>query len=342
MLMASSFSFNLPQAQIAMRPTEQRSHSRLLCLHRQSAVSELSHCIFHQLPDLLEPGDLLVFNDSRVIPARLLGVKATGGKVELLIERITGPHQGLAHIRGSKGLKHNTRLTIEGDWCLEVGERVGDCFQVWFPPQQSPLAWLEAHGHMPLPPYIQRPDDAVDGHRYQTVYSRYEGSVAAPTAGLHFDNALLAALEERGIEKAFLTLHVGAGTFQPVRCDDIKAHKMHSEWVSLDNSVVQQIHNTKARGGRVIAVGTTAVRSLETAALSGVLQPYEGETDIFIYPGFQFHCIDGMVTNFHLPKSTLLMLVSAFAGRKTVLAAYEEAVREGYRFFSYGDAMLLL
>ena len=340
MLNASSFTFDLPQTHIAIRPTERRSQSRLLCLQRQSVG--LSHGVFHQLPDLLAPGDLLVFNDSRVIPARLFGTKATGGKVEVLIERITGAHQGLAHIRGSKGLKPGTRLTMEGHWCLEVGEREEDCFYVTFPSQQTPLAWLEAHGHMPLPPYIQRPDEAMDSDRYQTVYSRYDGSVAAPTAGLHFDEPLMAALEARGIEKAFLTLHVGAGTFQPVRGEDLQAHKMHSEWVALNASVVEQICHTKSRGGRVIAVGTTVVRTLESAALTGVLQPYEGETDIFIYPGFQFHCIDGMVTNFHLPKSTLLMLVCAFAGRERVLAAYEEAVRLGYRFFSYGDAMLLL
>ncbi len=342
MLTTASFSFDLPQAQIAMRPTEKRSHSRLLHLQRHVSTHELTHGVFRQLPDLLLPGDLLVFNDSRVIPARLLGNKATGGKVEVLIERIIGKDQALAHIRGSKSLKPGSYLAMEGQWHLKVNERCGECFYVSFPPQQAPLAWLEAHGHIPLPPYIQRPDEAIDGERYQTVYSRHKGSIAAPTAGLHFDDELLLALKNRGIQQAFLTLHVGAGTFQPVRCDNIKEHTMHSEWVSLNRDVVEKIHATKKAGGRVIAVGTTAVRTLETAALSGILQPYEGETDIFIYPGFSFRCIDGMITNFHLPQSTLLMLVCAFAGRERVLTAYNEAVKKEYRFFSYGDAMLLL
>lgn len=341
MLSIDTFDFQLPLEQIASHPSEQRSHSRLLCLNRDKQ-NLLQHAIFYELPRLLNKGDLLVFNNSRVIPARLLGNKLTGAKIEVLIERIIGAHTALAHIRGSRRLKPGMKLSMEGGWELTVGLRQQSYFQVIFPEGKSPLEWLEAYGHIPLPPYINRPDEVEDKERYQTVYSRYKGSVAAPTAGLHFDEALLQNLTDHQIGQAFLTLHVGAGTFQSVRCKNLADHTMHQEWIALNETVVAQIAETKARGNRVIAVGTTVVRTLETAALSGTLKPYEGETDIFIYPGFKFQCVDGMITNFHLPKSTLLMLVCAFAGTEVTLQAYNTAIESGYRFFSYGDAMLIL
>lgn len=298
-----------------------------------------------QFPDLLEwlsPGDLLVFNDTRVIPARLFGQKATGGHIEILVERILDAQRCLAHIRASKSPKPGSVLHV-GANTLQVMGRHDALFELTLDPDQGELlALLEAQGHMPLPPYIERDDTSADRERYQTVYGRHPGAVAAPTAGLHFDEGLLARIAEKGIHTAFTTLHVGAGTFQPVRSDSIFEHRMHKEWLRVGAETVDRVKATKAAGKRVFAVGTTSVRSLETAAMSGELQPFEGDTDIFIYPGYRFRVIDGLITNFHLPESTLIMLVSALAGREFVLQAYAHAVQQRYRFFSYGDAMLIV
>jgi len=351
----SDFDYQLPEELIAHYPPASRGDSRLLCLNRQSG--EVSHTTFQQLPDFLRAGDLLVFNNTRVIPARLFGQKESGGKVEVLLERILSDHEVLAQIRASKTPRKNGILLFPGSLksrtflsgfapafdmtrAVVLG-REGDFFHLRFECDVPVVEFLERAGHMPLPPYIKREDQLADRERYQTVYGRVPGAVAAPTAGLHFDDAMLQRLDDCGVEKAYVTLHVGAGTFQPVRVDDVSQHQMHSEWLRVPESVVQQIEDCRQRGGRVIAVGTTSVRSLETAALGGSLAAFEGETDIFIYPGFQFRVVDAMITNFHLPQSTLLMLVSAFASKEKILGAYEEAVREKYRFFSYGDAMLI-
>jgi len=333
----SDYQFDLPQAQIAQQPLAERSASRLLYLNGDGG--ETAHHRFRELPKLLHPGDLLVFNDTRVIPARLFGRKATGGRVEILVERVLAENRCLAHLRASKTPRPGGELQV-GSAHLTVVERQGALFLLELS-QGSLSALMEAEGHMPLPPYIQRDDEAADKDRYQTVYARQPGAVAAPTAGLHFDDGTLAELAERGIEQARVTLHVGAGTFQPVRVDNLDDHDMHSEWLSVSQATCEAVEATRARGGRVVAVGTTAVRSLETAAQSGQLQPYEGETRLFIRPGYQFRAVDRLITNFHLPESTLLMLVCAFAGYPQTLAAYREAVSEGYRFFSYGDAMLI-
>jgi S-adenosylmethionine:tRNA ribosyltransferase-isomerase len=277
-----------------------------------------------------------------VIPARLFGQKETGGKVEILVERITGEQTCLAHVRASKSPKPGSRILIDGGGELLMEGREGELFQLRHTSEGSLLQRLEQCGHMPLPPYIDRADEALDQQRYQTVYAEKPGAVAAPTAGLHFDDTVLEQLRAKGVEIGFVTLHVGAGTFQPVRADDIRDHQMHAEWLSVDADTVAHIQATKARGGRVIAVGTTSVRCLETAAQSGQLQPFEGDTRIFIYPGYQFRVIDGLITNFHLPESTLIMLVSALAGQDNVLQAYRHAVAQRYRFFSYGDAMLII
>lgn len=342
----SDFQFDLPTELIAREPVPERSASRLLCL--DGATGAVAHRRFADLVELLAPGDLLVFNDTRVIPARLFGRKATGGRVEVLIERVTGISSALAHIRASKSPKAGAVIELtaceDGEPSgheLVIGGRQGELFEVEVAGGGELLALLDAIGHMPLPPYIDRPDAAADRERYQTVYAREPGAVAAPTAGLHFDEALLAALAAKGVERAFVTLHVGAGTFQPVRVDDIREHVMHSERLTVSAEVVEKVAAARARGGRVVAVGTTAVRCLETAAASGELVPYSGETDIFIYPGYRFRAVDALITNFHLPESTLIMLVAAFAGTGNVLAAYREAVAERYRFFSYGDAMFV-
>jgi S-adenosylmethionine:tRNA ribosyltransferase-isomerase len=335
----SDFQFDLPPELIAQQPLAQRSASRLLCLDRVRGT--LAHREFAALPELLQPGDLLVFNDTRVIPARLFAHKPSGGRVEILVERLLDEHRCLAQLRVSKKPAVGTLLQLDGGARLQVLRREGGFFEL--ESVAAPLAAvLEAEGHMPLPPYIERSDTPQDRERYQTVYARSPGAVAAPTAGLHFDAPLLAALEQRGLQQAQVTLHVGAGTFQPVRAQRIEEHQMHAEWLEVPESVCTAVAQTRARGGRVIAVGTTAVRALETAAADGQLRAYRGDTRIFIYPGYEFRVIDGLVTNFHLPESTLLMLVSALAGREAVLAAYREAVAQRYRFFSYGDAMLIL
>ncbi|RZU47306.1 S-adenosylmethionine:tRNA ribosyltransferase-isomerase [Fluviicoccus keumensis] len=336
----TDFSYELPDELIARFPLAERSASRLLHL----AADGLQHRMVRDLASLLQPGDLLVFNDTRVLAARLFGQKSSGGKVEVLVERIVADDTALVHLRASKSPKPGARLTFaEGKVRADMLERVDDLFKLKFSrPVREVLA---EHGEMPLPPYLGRTVEASDSERYQTVYSKPEktASVAAPTAGLHFDEALLASLRERGCDFAYVTLHVGAGTFQPVRAADIREHRMHAEWLSVPPETVEAIRRTRERGGRVVAVGTTSVRALESAAQAhgGELQAWSGDTQIFIYPGYDWRVVDVLFTNFHLPESTLLMLVSAFAGRDRVMAAYQAAVENRYRFFSYGDAMLL-
>ena len=339
------FHFELPDELIARFPTDERTGSRLLCLEGDSG--DIQHRQFTDVLELLQPGDLAVFNNTRVIPARLYGCKESGGKVEMLVERVLDEHQVLAHLRASKAPRTGTTLTFEGELKAEVLGRQGALFVLLFKDPRPVIECLEEVGHMPLPPYMAREDQLEDRERYQTVYGSVQGAVAAPTAGLHFDEALLKSLSDKGVEQAFVTLHVGAGTFQPVRVDSIKDHHMHSEYIEVSQQVCDQIAATRARGGRVVAVGTTSVRCLESAAkISGTasgkpLQPYTGDTDIFIYPGYRFQLVDALITNFHLPESTLLMLVSAFAGQENIRKAYTEAVAQKYRFFSYGDAMYL-
>jgi len=332
------FYFDLPPELIAQHPVAKRSDSRLLTYSRQDKA--YGHHPFKAIADFLKPGDLLVMNDSKVIPARLYGQKATGGKVELLVERITGKDTFLAHIKASKALRAGSIIFLDKGNQLEVTGRDDDLFIC--KAQTDVLELLDSLGHIPLPPYITRSDNKVDHDRYQTVYAKYAGSVAAPTAGLHFDAEVLASLASRGVNVAYVTLHVGAGTFRPVRCDNILEHKMHSEHFSISAELCAAVKATKAAGNRVIAVGTTALRSLESAAAEGELQPCSRDTAIFIYPGYQFKVCDGLMTNFHLPESTLLMLVSAFIGHKEAMDLYQEAIDKKYRFFSYGDTSLLL
>jgi S-adenosylmethionine:tRNA ribosyltransferase-isomerase len=341
----SDFNFSLPPQLIAQRPLPERTASRLLCLDGVSGT--VSHKHFVDLPGLLSSDDLLVFNDTRVIPARLWGQKETGGKVEVLIERLTGRDTAVAHIRSSKSPKPGSCIILaasEGaelsEYRLEVTGREGSLFCLQ---SVCPMAEiLHTLGHMPLPPYIQREDELSDRSRYQTVFAKKDGAVAAPTAGLHFSEALLAQCDAIGVRRTTVTLHVGAGTFQPVRADDIEDHIMHREYVEVDEAVCDAVRETRLRGGSVIAIGTTAVRSLESASTEdGEIEPFTGDTDIFIYPGYKFSSVDAMVTNFHLPESSLLMLVSAFAGRDNIMQAYQEAIAASYRFFSYGDAMYI-
>ena len=333
------FSYQLPDELIAQFPTEQRGSSRLLVMDCDSG--EHTDLDFSSLPGLLKAGDLLVFNDTRVIPARLFGNKETGGKVEILLERILDDQRMLAQIRASKSPKPGNLIHLQGDIKLELIERQDDMFVLDVIGGMTVLELTQQVGHMPLPPYIQREDDSGDMERYQTVYAKKTGAVAAPTAGLHFTDELIQEITDHGVDTAFVTLHVGAGTFQPVRVDDIKEHQMHSEYLELSAEVCEKVRQCRDRGGRVIAVGTTAVRCLETAAQASELKPYQGETDIFIYPGYEFKVVDALITNFHLSESTLLMLVSAFAGRDNIMAAYQHAIEQCYRFFSYGDAMFL-
>jgi S-adenosylmethionine:tRNA ribosyltransferase-isomerase len=342
----SDFDFALPPELIAQHPTAERSGSRLLDGTGDVAQDRR----FRDLPELLRKGDLLVVNDTRVVKARLLGTKASGGAVEALVERVETGHRVLAHVRASKSPKSGStiRFGASGD-SFEAGVLSrsgpdGSLFELQFP--DDPFALLERHGHVPLPPYIARDDAADDERRYQTVFAERPGAVAAPTAALHFDAALLAAIETRGVERCAITLHVGAGTFQPVRSENLAEHVMHRERYEVGAAVIEAIARAKARGGRVVAIGTTSLRALESAALaaadgSAMLVPTSGETGLFITPGFTFRAVDLLLTNFHLPKSTLLMLVSAFAGHARVMALYRHAIAERYRFFSYGDAMLL-
>ncbi len=347
----SEFNFALPNELIAQFPLKKRTDSRLLSLDGVSG--DLGDYFFDQLPELLKSGDLLVFNNTKVIPARLFGQKTSGGKVEVLVERVLNEREFLAQIRASKSPKKDSVLSLGMDkgegFQVKILGRQDDLFHLKLlsdTDQQGVFSLLEYFGHMPLPPYVERADDEADLTRYQTVYAKEKGAVAAPTAGLHFDDDLLARLIKMGVNTAWVTLHVGAGTFQPVRVDNIFEHKMHSEYVDVPLQTVKQVKQTHAQGGRVIAVGTTAMRSLESAATFGdqkdEIQEYHADTDIFIYPGYQFKTVDAMVTNFHLPESTLIMLISAFAGLEHVKSAYQHAIDHKYRFFSYGDAMFIL
>ncbi|AIO34214.1 tRNA ribosyltransferase-isomerase [Burkholderia cenocepacia] len=344
MFTLSDFDFNLPPELIAQTALPDRTASRLLEVDGAAEPARLVDRRFADLPACIAPGDLLVFNDTKVLKARFFGQKASGGRIEVLVERVTGTHTALAQIRASKSPGAGTTLRLADAFDVTVGERVEPFFTLHFP---APcLTLIEQYGRLPLPPYIEHDPDATDETRYQTVYASNPGAVAAPTAGLHFDEPLLAKLDAMGVERATLTLHVGAGTFQPVRVENIAEHKMHSEWYELPQSLVDKIAATRARGGKVIAVGTTSMRALEAAARDAEaagrpLAATQAETDIFITPGYRFRVVDRLVTNFHLPKSTLLMLVSAFAGVETIRAAYRHAIEQRYRFFSYGDAMLL-
>lgn len=337
------FQYDLPEELIADYPAQKRSASRLLCL--DASTGKLLHRRFGQLLDFLQPEDLLVFNNTRVIPARLFAQKESGGKVEILIERVLDGNRVMAQLRASKSPKSGTRLLFKADSGLlpaaVVEGRENEFFLLKFDANVDLPALLVREGHMPLPPYIRRDDEQVDAERYQTIYAEKAGAVAAPTAGLHFDDEIFAALRAKGIDTAYLTLHVGAGTFQPIRVDNVLEHKMHKELVDVDEKVCRQVAACKERGGRVVAIGTTTVRSLESAAKNSQLAPFHGETDIFIYPGYDFQVVDAMVTNFHLSESTLLMLVSAFSQKDMMLGAYREAVEQKYRFYSYGDAMFI-
>lgn len=332
------FHYHLPDELIAQHPASERDASRLLHL---AADGQITDTHFRDLADYLRPGDLLVLNDTRVIPARLFAHKESGGKVEIMLERVIDDKTLLAQLRVSKSPKPGSLLLVAAREAFQVIGRQEEMYLLKFTAAGTLDEFLGAHGHMPLPPYIQRSDEAQDRERYQTVFSSKPGAVAAPTAGLHFTGAMLEKLQASGIDHVRLTLHVGAGTFQPVRVNDVARHKMHKERMTLPADTVARIEQARLNGGRIVAVGTTVVRSLETAARDGELQAYEGDTDIFIYPGFQFKVVDMLLTNFHLPESTLLMLVSAFAGKEQVMHAYEHAVAQRYRFFSYGDAMLL-
>lgn len=336
---ASDFNYTLPEHLIADRPAQPRSSSRLLDLSSTAGIQDRT---MQNFIDVLHDDDLLVFNNTRVIPARLYGQKASGGKVEVLVERVVDAHHVLAHVRASKSPPVGSQLVL-GDVGLRVlvTGREDDLYALEFQHDTPVLDLLEEHGHVPLPPYIKRDDNQSDRDDYQTLYAKYPGAVAAPTAGLHFDESLLDNINARGIHKAYVTLHVGAGTFQPLRTEALEDHVMHAEYVEVDASVCAAIEATRQRGGRVVAVGTTVVRSLESAAKQGLLKPYAGDTRLFITPGYQFNVVDALLTNFHLPQSTLLMLVCAFAGYPQVMAAYQHAVAHQYRFYSYGDAMFL-
>jgi len=335
----SDFNYLLPEALIAQKPLAERDASRLLCMDRNDG--RIVDRQFTDLIDLIDERDLLIFNNTKVIPARLFGKKQSGGKVEILIERILDDHRAIAHVRASKASKAGTLIELDQGHCCEVLGRADDLFQLEFKGDNSLLALLEQIGHIPLPPYITREDDESDLTRYQTVFARESGAVAAPTAGLHFDQAMMERLKAKGVQTAFVTLHVGSGTFQPVRVEDLSEHLMHKEYFAVSAETVAAVRQARARGGRVIAIGTTAVRALESASKSGQLEAGFGDTELFITPGYQFRSVDAMLTNFHLPESTLLMLVSAFAGYESIMNAYRHAIDQSYRFFSYGDAMFL-
>ncbi|STQ89379.1 tRNA preQ1(34) S-adenosylmethionine ribosyltransferase-isomerase QueA [Iodobacter fluviatilis] len=336
-MQVADFDYHLPESLIAQFPPDARGESRLL--HVDGLTRQDSH--FRELPQFLRAGDVLIFNDTKVIKARVFGKKESGGAIEALIERVLDEHSALAHIRSSKAPKPGARLIFADRWTATMTERKDDLFKLQFDGEESVLDILEQAGQLPLPPYITHIPDDEDAKRYQTIYARDPGAVAAPTAGLHFTEDLLAQLQAMGVKTGYLTLHVGAGTFQPVRVDNIAEHTMHHERYSIPAATVALIQDAKAQGGRVIAVGTTSLRALEAASQQGLLAEPEGDTNIFITPGYQFRVVDRLITNFHLPKSTLLMLVAAFAGYDTMRAAYQHAVEQEYRFFSYGDAMLL-
>jgi S-adenosylmethionine:tRNA ribosyltransferase-isomerase len=335
----SDFNYSLPAHLIAQNPLENRTASRLLCINKQSG--ELADRQFTDFIDLISPNDLLVFNNTKVIPARLFGYKHSGGKVEILIERILDEHQAIAHVKASKAAKAGTIIQLDDGFNCEVLGREQDLYRLRFHGEQPLLAILAQIGHIPLPPYITRTDNQSDFSRYQTVFAEQEGAVAAPTAGLHFDKETILKIQEKGIKQAFVTLHVGSGTFQPVRVENLSEHLMHKEYFAVSQQTVNAVQETRANGGRVIAIGTTAVRALESASQTGELKTGFGDTDLFITPDYPFKSVDAMLTNFHLPESTLLMLVSAFAGYANIMAAYQHAIAQEYRFFSYGDAMFL-
>jgi S-adenosylmethionine:tRNA ribosyltransferase-isomerase len=335
----SDFNYLLPEALIAQKPLAERDASRLLCMDRFAGRIVDRH--FTDFIDLIDTRDLLVFNDTKVIPARLFGKKQSGGKVEILIERILNDNTAISHVRSSKSAKAGTLIELDQGYCCEVLGREDDLFVLEFKGNNSLLFILEQIGHIPLPPYITRADDDSDLTRYQTVFAREAGAVAAPTAGLHFDQVIMEKLKAKAVQTVFVTLHVGSGTFQPVRTEDLSDHIMHKEYFAVLPETVTAVEQARARGGRVIAIGTTAVRALESASRSGQLEAGFGDTDLFITPGYQFKSVDAMLTNFHLPESTLLMLVSAFAGYQPIMNAYSHAIDESYRFFSYGDAMFL-
>ena len=334
----SDFDFELPDELIAKYPPEQRGQSRLL--HVDGVSGARQDLQFSDLPALLRKGDLLVFNNTRVVPARMYAKKETGGALEILFERKLSEDRFLAHVRSSKSPKVGCKIITEGGSELEMLARQGALFELRILGQEV-FELLHREGHVPLPPYIDREDEKLDDDRYQTVYAKEPGAAAAPTAGLHFSEGMMAALSEQGVDTAYVTLHVGAGTFQPVKVETVEEHVMHREWIQVTQQVVDQILETKRNGGRVICVGTTSMRSLESASQTGEIKAFEGDTDIFIYPGYVFKTVDALITNFHLPQSTLLMLVSAFSGRDNIMSAYQHAIEERYRFFSYGDAMFL-
>lgn len=354
-LTVTDFDFELPRRLIAQRPTAQRSASRLLVLdpHRSPErgfqrdrgptrfldEEGYASCAFSSLPDFLLPGDVLVFNDTRVIPARVHGTKTTGGKIELLVEEVLSAHTATARARSSKPLRVDGTVELGAGGRARCVSRRGDLLELAFSLPVSKV--LERVGHIPLPPYIERADDDADAERYQTIFSRVEGAIAAPTAALHFDEPLMSVLAARGIETAFVTLHVGAGTFQPIRVEDPSLHRMHEERVDVGLETAHRLLVARSEGRRVVAVGTTTVRALESAAVGGKIAPFSGRTDLFIVPGFEFRCVDALITNFHLPRSTLLMMVSALVGRERILHAYRYAIQNEFRFFSYGDAMFI-
>jgi S-adenosylmethionine:tRNA ribosyltransferase-isomerase len=338
-VLLSDFDYHLPEELIARYPLPVRTASRLLCLDCNSGT--ITHKRFPDLLDLINANDLLVFNNTRVIPARLNGMKESGGKVEILIEKILDDKRVLAHCRASKPPRPGSKLFFAEDTSFKVIRRENELYELFCEENAPVLSVIEKIGAIPIPPYFHREADEIDKDRYQTVYALHKGSVAAPTAGLHFDENFFARLKEKSIETVYLTLHVGAGTFAPVRVNNITDHRMHAEFLEVSAELCEKVQRTKARGGRVIAVGTTSTRSLETVCRTGQIAPYSGNTDIFIYPGFQFKCVDAMITNFHFPQSTLLMLVSAFAGLEHTRAAYAAAVAHAYRFYSYGDAMFV-
>ena len=333
----SDFDYELPPELIARYPTEKRSGARLMHLDASSGV--INHLRFLDIVDLIDAEDLMIFNNTRVIPARFFGFRETGGKIEILLERVLSETSALAQIRASKSPKPGDTIFLDGEFEVKVLDREREFFRLEFP--GGVLAIAKQFGQIPLPPYLGRNDEPEDAERYQTIFASQPGAVAAPTAGLHFDREIFDKLSEKGVSCAELTLHVGAGTFQPVRVNSLADHQMHQELVRVGASVCSAVERCRSRKGRLIAVGTTSVRSLEAASQTGIVRPFEGDTDLFIRPGYQFQAVDAMVTNFHLPRSTLLILVSVFAGSDKIQRAYEEAIRESYRFFSYGDAMLI-
>ena len=335
----SDFTYQLPEELIAQKPLPERHASRLLCVNKQTGQSADKQ--FTDFIDLIDERDLLVFNDTKVIPARLFGTKATGGKVEILIERILDDNHAIALVRASKTPKEGALIRLDKGYCCTVQGRADDMFRLEFKSDAHLPQILEQIGHIPLPPYINRVDDETDVSRYQSVFAKHAGAVAAPTASLHFDLAIMEKIKAKGVATAYVTLHVGSGTFQPVRVEDLSQHIMHKECYSVLPETVAAVQETRARGGRVIAIGTTAVRALESASQTGQLEPGFGDTDLFITPGYQFKSVDAMLTNFHLPESTLLMLVASFVGYQPMMSAYQHAINQSYRFFSYGDAMFL-